>query len=387
MIILKGITWDQSSIYDPLAAASKLYEEQFGVRVEWQKRSLSNFGDQSLPELAARFDLLIIDHPHTGVASETNCLLNLDELLPYEQLQELEQQSAGPGFLSYYYQQKQWALPVDAAMQCAASRPDLLGEHPVPTNWDEVFELAEILKQQNLKIGMALCATDCLCTFLSLAVHLGSAPRENNTLLVSKEVGMLVLEGMRKLRDSFHPNCLDWNPIQLYDHMATENDIAYSPLAFCYNNYARESFRKNKLRFHNAPDIKDVVLGGAGIAVSASSSAPAEAAKYAAWLCSATVQNDVYIKAQGQPANIIAWKDAAANALTDNFFVNTMDTLAYAYVRPRYNGWTAFQQYLGEALHTFLKHDSNPAEVLEQIQEAYHFSYSYNKKSSLEDTP
>jgi multiple sugar transport system substrate-binding protein len=382
MITLKGITSDHPDAYEPLVAASKLYEAQFGVRVEWQKKSLANPADQSLPELAARFDLLMIDHPHTGIASETNCLLNLDELLPYEQLQELEQQSAGPCFLSYYYQQKQWALPVEAGMQCAASRPDLLGVHPVPGNWDEVFELAEILKQQHLKIGMALCATDCFCTFLSLAVHLGSAPRENNTLLVTKEVGLLVLEGMRKIRDSFHPNCLDWNPIQLYDHMATGDDVAYSPLAFCNNNYSREGFRKNRLRFHNAPDVKDAVLGGAGIAVSANASAPAEAAKYAAWLCSAAVQNDVYIKAQGQPANIIAWKDDAANALTDNFFVNTIDTLAYAYVRPRYNGWTDFQQYLGEALHTFLRNDSSPTEVFDQIQEAYHFSYPYNKKNS-----
>jgi multiple sugar transport system substrate-binding protein len=382
MITLKGITWDNPRGYDPLVAASKLYEAQFGVRVEWQKSPLADLGNQSLPELAGHFDLLMIDHSYAGVASETNCVLNLDELLPYEQLQELEQQSAGPGYLSYYYEQKQWALPVDAAMQCAASRRDLMGDHPVPTNWDEVFELAELLKQRDLKVGMALCATDCSCTFLSLAVHLGSAPRENNTLLVTKEVGLLVLEGMRKIRDSVHPNSLDWNPVQLYDHMATEDDIAYSPLAFCYNNYSREGFRKNKLRFHNAPDVKDVVLGGAGIAVSASGNHLAEAAKYAAWLCSASVQNDVYITAQGQPGNIIAWKDEAANEMTDNFFINTIDTLSYAYVRPRYSGWPAFQQYLGEALHAFLKNDGNTAEVLDRIQEAYHFSYPYNSKSN-----
>ena len=34
MITLKGITWDPPRGYDPLAAASKLYEEQFGVKVE-----------------------------------------------------------------------------------------------------------------------------------------------------------------------------------------------------------------------------------------------------------------------------------------------------------------------------------------------------------------
>ena len=123
MITLKGITWDHPRGYVPLVAASRLYEEQFGINVQWEKRSLSNFGHQSLTALTKQFDLLIIDYPHTGVANDTGCLLPLDDLLTYEQLQQLEQQSAGPSFLSYYYQQKQWALPVDAAMQCAAADP------------------------------------------------------------------------------------------------------------------------------------------------------------------------------------------------------------------------------------------------------------------------
>lgn len=375
MITLKGITWDHPRGYDPLVAASKLFEEQFGVRVEWHKRSLSQFGDQSLTALAAQFDLLIIDYPHVGVAYETNCLLPLDDLLTYEQLQQLEQQSAGPGFLSYYYQQKQWALPVDAAMQCAANRPDLMGEHKIPTTWEEVFELSEALKSQHLQVGMAFSATDCLCTFLSLTAQFGSSVRENNHLLVTSEVGLQVLQLMRTMRDNFYINSLDWNPIQLYDHMATENDIAYSPLAFGYTNYSREGFSKNKLSFHNAPWTKNVVLGGAGIAISASSSHAKEAASYAAWLCSAAIQNSVYVREQGQPGNIIAWKDDAANALTNNFFINTTETLSYAYVRPRYSGWPAFQQWLGEVLHRYLKEDLNPETVLNQLQEGYAASY------------
>lgn len=375
MITLKGITWDHPRGYDPLVAASKLYAEQFGVKVEWQKRSLSDFGDQSLTAMATENDLLIIEHPHTGVASETNCLVPLEDLLTYEQLQQLEQQSAGPSFLSYYYQQKQWALPVDAAMQCAASRPDLMGEHKIPATWEEVFELCEALKTQDLQVGIAFCATDCLCTFLSLTAQFGSSVRENNHLLVTREVGLQVLQLMRTMRDNFHPNSLNWNPIQLYDHMTAENDIVYSPLAFGYTNYSREGFRKNKLCYHNAPWTKNIILGGAGIAVSAGSSHAKEAAEYAVWLCSAVIQNGVYVKEQGQPGNIVSWKDDAANALTNDFFLNTIDTLTYAYVRPRYSGWPAFQQWLGEALHQYLKEDLNPETVLNQLQQAYAASY------------
>ena len=201
---------------------------------------------------------------------------------------------------------------------------------------------------------------------------------ENNQLLVTPGVGLQVLQLMRTMRDNFHIKSLDWNPIQLYDHMATEDDIAYSPMAFCYTNYSREAFRKNKLSYHNAPWTKNVVLGGAGISVSANSSHPKEAAEYAAWLCSAAIQNSVYIKEQGQPGNIVAWKNDDANTLTNNFFVNTMDTLTYAYVRPRYVGWPAFQQWLGETLHDYLTKDIKPETVLEQLQEAYDLSYKNN---------
>src|SRR4051794_22502066 len=120
-MILTGITWDHPRGYDPLIASSALYEKLFGVKVKWEKRSLTNFGDQSLTALATQFDLLIIDHPHSGVAHETKCLIPFDDLLSKEKLIELENQSAGPSFLSYQYKDNQWALPVDAAMQCAAS--------------------------------------------------------------------------------------------------------------------------------------------------------------------------------------------------------------------------------------------------------------------------
>lgn len=377
MITLKGITWDHPRGYDPLVAAAALYEQQFGVKVTWQKRSLAEFGDQSLPALAKQFDLVIMDYPHVGVAAESNSLVSFETLLSYEQLQQLEQQSAGPSFLSYYYQQRQWALPVDAAMQAAACRPDLMGEHTVPTSWEEVFALAETLQTSNQKIGMALCPTDCLCTFLSLTAQQGFPARENNYLLTTTDAGLQALELLRDMRNKFHPGSLDWNPVQLYDHMSSEDDIVFSPLAFCYSNYSRKGFRKNILSFHNAPGIKDALLGGAGIAISADGAHKKEAAAYAAWLCSAAIQQSVYVQEQGQPGNGVAWKDKAANDLTLNFFTNTTDTLAYAYVRPRYAGWPAFQQWLGESLHRYLKEDQDAVSVLKEIQEKYAASYLY----------
>ena len=283
MIKLKGITWDHARGYDPLIASSELYFKEKGIQVDWQKRSLTNFGDQSLEALSKQFDLIIMDHPHVGVAEASQCLLPLNDLLPANILNELKNTSAGPSFESYHYHEKQWALPIDAAMQCASYRADLMVNDSLPNTWEEVFALAKTLASKKLYIGMALCPTDCLCSFLSLTAQFGSPIRENNELLVESSVGIKALSMLRTMRDIFHPKALDWNPIALYDYMAEQNDIAYSPLTFCYTNYSRAGFRKNILKYHTAPEINNTVLGGAGIAITSSCTNVQEAANYAAW--------------------------------------------------------------------------------------------------------
>ena len=379
MITLKGITWDHARGYDPLIAASELYFKEKGIQVEWQKRSLTNFGDQSLEELSKQFDLIIMDHPHVGVAEASQCLLPLNDLVDSNILNAMKSSSAGPSFESYNYHNKQWALPIDAAMQCASYRADLMQNESLPTSWEEVFDLAKTLATKKLYIGMALCPTDCLCSFLSLTAQMGSPIKENNELLVEPSIGLKALTTLRSMRDAFHPKALDWNPIALYDYMSQENDIAYSPLAFCYTNYSRTGFRKNLLKYHTAPEINKVVLGGAGIAITSSCSNVHEAANYAAWICAGEIQSTIYVNAQGQPGNKTAWENKQANALTNNFFSSTMPSLTNAHVRPRYQGWPKFQTFLGETIHAYLLHDTAPALVLEKLQAAYTASYIIEK--------
>jgi len=380
MIKLKGITWDHARGYDPLIASSELYFKEKGIQVEWQKRSLTNFGDQSLEALSKQFDLIIMDHPHVGVAEASQCLMPLNDLVPANILNELKISSAGPSFESYHYHEKQWALPIDAAMQCASYRADLMVNDSLPNTWEEVFALAKTLASKKLYIGMALCPTDCLCSFLSLTAQFGSPIRENNELLVEPSVGIKALSTLRTMCDVFHPKALDWNPIALYDYMAEQNDIAYSPLAFCYTNYSRAGFRKNILKYHTAPEINNAVLGGAGIAITSSCSNVQEAANYAAWICSDVVQSTIYVNAQGQPGNKMAWENKQANVITNNFFTNTMPSLTNAYLRPRYQGWPKFQTFLGETIHAYLVHDTAPELVLEKLQAAYTASYLIENK-------
>ena len=126
---LTGITWDHPRGYSPLIASSRLYQELTGITVQWEKRSLTHFGDQSLESLARRFDLLIIDHPHIGVAKETNCLLPMDELLEEEKINELKVDSTGPSFSSYHYGGQPMGNPCRCSSAMFSPSPGFMGKH------------------------------------------------------------------------------------------------------------------------------------------------------------------------------------------------------------------------------------------------------------------
>lgn len=381
-ITLKGITWDHPRGYDPLVAASNAYFKEKGIQVEWQKRSLTAFGDFSIAQLSRQFDLLVLDHPHCGVIAATSCLVPMEEYLPNELFFKLKEQSAGPSFSSYYFQKHQWALPIDAAFQCSSYRKDLLADS-IPGSWDEVFALANKLRPIGKYVGMALCPTDSLCTFLSLSSHFGTPIAMDSKELLPLGIGIKILSLMKKMCKEFHPNTLDWNPIELYDHMAQTDDIVYSPLAFNYTNYSREGFRKKRLVFTDSPNSR-TVLGGAGIAVSSQCKNIIEAVDYCYWICSDKIQKEIYTINNGQPGNVTCWKDPDVNDLTHNFFQNTLKTLENAYVRPRYSGWPRFQEYLGKVLHGHLKNDTDPIETLVQLQKAFSESQNLRGDPNIE---
>jgi len=371
------MTWDHARGYDPLAASAAAYEKENGVKIQWDKRSLKDFGDASLEQLAERYDLVVLDHPHVGVAAASGCLRPLDSLLTAESLQTLAENSVGPSFASYNYTDHQWALPLDAACQVSACRPDLLGSEPLPETWDAVFTLAEKLKNEALYVGMALCPTDCLCSFLTLCAQSGEGPAEGKTELASTPTGLSVLDTLRRLRDACHPDSLQWNPIALFDQMArSDGRIAYAPLAFGYTNYARPDYAEKTLRFGSIPGKANTLLGGAGIALSKRCAAPEAAADYLKWLCGAECQRGLYTASGGQPGNAAAWEDPEADATAGNFFSGTFDTIRQAFVRPRAAEWPVFQEYLGERVHRFLKEHESPEQTLLDLQERYRQTFN-----------
>ena len=58
-----------------VATAQRFAELNPDIEIHWQKRSLQQFADAPLSDLAGRFDLLVIDHPSIGEAAELNLLV------------------------------------------------------------------------------------------------------------------------------------------------------------------------------------------------------------------------------------------------------------------------------------------------------------------------
>lgn len=375
MITLRGITWDHPRGYQPLAASIKPYFQKTGVKIEWDKRSLKDFGDAPLDVLAERYDLLIIDHPHVGFASATGCLLPLDGYIDAGTLATLAAESAGPSHASYFYDVHQWGLAIDTAMQASVYRPDLVvGESPgSDLSWDDVLEMADHWRKMNRFVAIPLVPTDCICSFITLCASFGDPPSLRGSDLVSDEVGLKALKYLRDLLAGSHPDCLKWNPIALLDHMSHADDVAYCPLTFCYTNYSREGYAPHKLRFTNIPGgAKGSILGGTGFAVSARCEHPAEACAYGVWLCSAEIQRTLYVENGGQPGNIMAWKDQHANQIVGDFFYTTTKTLEAAYVRPRHNGYPIFQEEAGNVIHAMLRDGTAIEACLATLRTLYH---------------
>jgi multiple sugar transport system substrate-binding protein len=362
-IELKGMTWDHPRGYAPLIACSDAYAAQHDVRVTWEKRSLKDFGDQPIDELTANYDVLVIDHPHAGLAATTRCVLPLDEWLPAATLQTLADQSAGASHISYQYEGHQWALALDAAMQTAVYRADLL-DSPPPSTWDEVRALA-----QTGRVAMPFVPTDAICSFITLCASLGE-PLTGGGDLVSAGTGVAALELLQELGHA-HNGSLSWNPIHLLDHMSANDDVAYCPLTFCYTNYSRTDYAPHQLTFTTIPGVRGSILGGTGFAISATSAHPQAAADFGAWLCSADVQRGIYVENQGQPGNIAAWNDPTANQLTGNFFANTLPTLEHSHIRPRHHGFITFQEQAGIIIHAFIRDEGNARDCFDQLARLY----------------
>jgi multiple sugar transport system substrate-binding protein len=374
-LTLKGMTWSHPRGYDPMVACSALWAEQTGVAIDWDKRSLQDFESYPVEELARRYDLIVIDHPHVGQITAEGCLAPLD--VPDRQADRdgLARGSVGRSYPSYFWQGRQWALPIDAASQVQATRPDAL-EHP-PARWEDMMALA-----REGRVLVPLRPPHTLMSFFTLAANVGApCATEGPGPIVGLEAGVQIFEAIREIFALIDVECLAMDPIAVFERMAeADSPIVASPLIYGYVSYAMAGFRPRRLAFSDIPAIgangpAGSALGGTGIAVSAFSAEREAAIAFAYWVASGEVQKGPYAAAGGQPGHAEAWEDEAVNDATGDFYRATRATLDAAWVRPRHDGYMAFQQAASAKLVEGLVGRHKARAVVDELNRLFELSF------------
>ena len=308
------MTWDHPRAYDPLLACDAVWRARTGVSIEWDRRSLQDFETYPVEELARSYDLLVIDHPHVGLAAEQGCLVAFDR-------------------------------GAEAVGWASLAAP--------PADWDEVLELARAGR-----VLLPLRSPHALMCFMTLAANAGHPCGTTPGRFVEPEIGAAVFSRLHQLAALLDDPCFGMDPIAVYERMiAPGGTVCCAPLIYGYVSYAREGFGASRLAFSDIPlpGARGATLGGTGIAVSSRSAAVEAAVEAARWIAGAEAQTGPYASSGGQPAHVAAWNDPALDAECGGFFSATRKTVERSYVRPRDAGYMGFQERASTRLAAALR--------------------------------
>jgi multiple sugar transport system substrate-binding protein len=297
--------------------------------------------------------------------------LPLEEVFGSDVIATIGASTIGPSMASYCVGDRHWALPLDAASQVMAVRSGSLGQ-PVPATWDEVLQLSRMTH----KVALSLAGPHAFLSLLSIATAFGEPPAEKDAnVLMSTDIGIAVYELMADLASRSPQSVRALNPISILAHMAAHEDIVLCPLIYGYVNYAAPK-SGHHICFHDAPRATPggrlgSTLGGTGIGISTLCDVTPALKRHLLWLMGEDAQTRFIPDHDGQPSLRAAWYDSAVNKRWGNFYANTAATLETAYVRPRHNGYIAFQGWASEVLRNAFDEKRPAHQVVQQLQTAY----------------
>ena len=355
----RGLTWDHPRGRNALEAAAALTAAAPGSRqalIEWDAHPLEGFESAPIAELADRYDLIVLDHPHLGEALASGSFVPLEEIFDAALLDSVAADAIGPSFTSYSLMGSQWALPLDAATQVAAARVDLIAGE-IPSTWDDVLALSD-----RTSVALSLAGPHAFLTFASVLAGAGApladAP-DAGSLFSSRRLARDAFELLATIARRSPAAAHSENPIALLERMSSTDSLAYVPLVYGYVTYSSPT-----LQFRDAPRWGTSAhlgstIGGTGIAISRRCRVTPELTAHLAWLLDPETQRTFIPEHAGQPGLRSAWHDTAVNEASHDFYTSTATTIEESWVRPRYDGYIAFQTaasallrdaLLGEAL-------------------------------------
>jgi multiple sugar transport system substrate-binding protein len=118
------------------------------------------------------------------------------------------------------------------------------------------------------------------------------------------------------------------------------------------------------------------MIGGVGLAISARSEYPEVAAAFVEMTASPAFQRTTFFLNGGQPGHRSAWLDPEVNRISNGFFADTLQTLDLGSMRPRFDGYIAFQEQAGGMIRDFLiSGDSNRKELIRRLNMLFQSFY------------
>jgi multiple sugar transport system substrate-binding protein len=316
-----GLTWDHPRGREALQAADF-------ADLSWDVHPLEGFESSPIEELAERYDLIVLDHPHLGDALAADCLRPLDELFSVEELAAWSADAVGPSFSSYTVGGHTWALPLDAATQVSARRPDLLAA--APATWTDALALS-------VPLAPSLAGPHAFLSFCSIAVSLGADLDGDD--FFDRSIAIEALAVLAELAHRAPAAAKDLNPIGLLELMSSTDELAYIPLVYGYVTYSP------RVAFGAAPIGNRIgsTIGGTGIAITRRSEPTPELLDHLRWLLSPQTQRGFIPEHAGQPSARSAWTDDAVDRAAGGFYSQTLETIEQSWVRPRFAGYIPFQ--------------------------------------------
>jgi multiple sugar transport system substrate-binding protein len=344
----RGITWSHPRGYAPLMELARLCRPDgplaaVGSTIHWDRQDLAGFEAHSVADLAMQYDLIVLDHPGLGDALRHGSLRSLDSVFTADELAGWAAATVGASFGSYAYQGHQWALPIDAATQVCAVRPDLLeGGGSVPDTWAAALALA-----RHATVAVPTKDPHTLLTFLGIAAAVAPHFQPDEESLVPVEAAEIALDVLTEAVTTTPEHLLNLDPIQLLDRMQ-HDDIACIPLVFGYVNYSAQRQGSKAVVFKDAPSIGSdtppgTVLGGTGLAISARRSFDRRVLAHIRACMDQYAQTIVIPGAGGQPSAVAAWESPLVNRQWLNFYADTRRSIDCAWRRPRFPGWIQIQ--------------------------------------------
>ncbi|KWX25595.1 hypothetical protein AFM11_05005 [Mycolicibacterium wolinskyi] len=363
MTALEGITWDHPRGYAALAAAQS-EDAAPACEIRWSCQPLEGFESAPIAETASHYDLIVLDHPHIGEAIDTAALRPIDEFVDAATLAEWRASTVGASFDSYFADDRQWAVPLDAATQVSVGTPEIAGD--IPATWTDAVEFA-----RDVPTSLPLGGPHPFLTLCAIAISEGAAPAATPDCFLPEDVVATAVTTMRQIVGSADG---DINPIGLLERMSASSGPQYCPLVYGYVNYALATLDR-PLIFADAPRGSagvGSVLGGTGIAVSARCAPTAELAAHLRWLVASDTQTVFVPRHHGQPSHRAAWESPDLNAEFGGFYHNTRATVDAAWVRPRYDGFIAVQSHGAEHVRQAVRGDMTPGELSERLTTLHH---------------